>query len=181
MLIGESVYLTPIDVQNAETARGWINDPEVNRWLISGHVPVSREQEAKWYAAMDASTSDHVFEIRIRENERYIGNCGVHDVDLVHRHCELGINIGEVSEQGKGYGSDALIVAARFAFHALGMHTVQICHMGGNERAAYLYPKLGFKPAGRLREHDFIRGEFRDLVLLDMTRAEFDALYGASE
>ena len=181
MLVGEKVYLTPIDIENAETARRWINDPEFKRCLITGHVPVSREQERKWYEHMDASEKDHVFEIHVREDGRYIGNCGVHDIDMLHRHCEVGINIGEVSEQGKGYGSDALITATRFAFHTLGMHTVIICHMDGNERGAHLYPKLGFVPAGRLRQHDYIRGEFRDLVLLDMTCSEFDERYGASE
>jgi RimJ/RimL family protein N-acetyltransferase len=181
MLIGEKVYLTPIDAQNAETARAWVNDPAINTWMLSGHVPVSREQERAWYAQVDASDADHVFEIRTRDGDRYIGNCGLHKVNMLHRNGELGILIGELDAQGKGYGADAIIAVLGYAFHTLGLHTVQINYIDGNERSAHLYAKLGFTVTGRCREHLFLRGDFHDLVLMDMTREEYERLYGATE
>ena len=179
MLIGSTVYLTPIDIEHAETARAWINDPEVNAWMLSGHIPVSREQERAWYTHVDSSDADHVFEIRTRDGDRYIGNCGLHKVDMVHRNGELGILIGELDAQGKGHGSDAILTVLRYAFHTLGLHTVQINYIEGNERSKHLYAKLGFTVTGRCREHLYLRGRFHDLVLMDMTRAEYEALYGA--
>ncbi|MDO9557735.1 MAG: GNAT family protein [Coriobacteriia bacterium] len=181
MLIGDTIYLTPIDVENAETARTWVNDPEINRWMLSGHVPVSREQERAWYGHVDASDADHVFEIHTRDGDRYIGNCGLHKVNMLHRNGELGILVGELDAQGKGYGSDAIVTVLRYAFHALGLHTVQISYIDGNDRSAHLYSKLGFTVTGRYREHLYLRGEFCDLVLMDMTRSEYEARYGASD
>ncbi len=177
MLEGNNIYLAPLDVENAETARSWINDPEVNTWLLVGHVPVSREQERAWYAQVDASDADHVFEIRTKDSDRYIGNCGLHKVDMLNRSGEIGILIGELDAQGKGHGKDAILVVLRYAFHTLGLHTVRISYIDGNERSAHLYAKLGFTQTGRCREHIHLRGEFHDLVLMDMTREEYEGLY----
>jgi len=176
MLRGERIYLTPLDVANAETARAWINDPEINRWMLSGHIPVSRQAEEAFYEAVErnaAAGTGHVFEVRTLDGDRYIGNCGLDGVSLVHRTGEVGIVIGELAEQGKGYGADAIRTLLRFAFDTLGLHTVRISYIEGNERAAHLYPKLGFSHAGRFREHVFLNGAYHDLVMLDMTEAEW--------
>ena len=175
MIRGERTHLLPLDPDNIEIVRAWINDPDINEWMLSGHAPVTRAQERRWYELIDASDTDHVFEIHIAENAELIGLCGLHKIDPLHRHAELGIFIGTAEEQGKGYGSDALMTATRFGFQTLGLHTIRIGYIDGNERGAALYPSLGFKPAGRLRDHIYLRGAFHDLVLLDMTREEFDA------
>ena len=39
MIKGDKIYLTELDRANAETIRTWLNDPEVHRYLLVGHVP----------------------------------------------------------------------------------------------------------------------------------------------
>jgi len=175
MIIGETVYLTALDPENIETVRGWINDPQVHEWMLAGHVPVSKGEEGAFFDKAQEPDSYH-FEIWRLDDRRMIGVCGLQHVDMVHRHAEIGIVVGDIGSQSKGHGADAIRTLARFAFEVLGMHTVQIGYIDGNERAAHLYRRLGFKDAGRLREFHFIRGRFRDAVLLDMTRDEFDAM-----
>lgn len=179
MLNGKRIYLTTLDPGNAETARRWINDSEVNRWLLSGHIPVSSDSEAAWYASAERRAADRsgfMFEVHVAEDGRYIGNCGLEDVDMVHRHAEISLLIGEVSEQNKGYGRDVIHALLRFGFDTLGLHRIAICHMAPNERAAYLYRSVGFKEVGVLREHTFLRGEWVDEVALDMLASEWRAL-----
>jgi len=176
MIVGRTVYLTSLDPEDAETVREWINDPEVREWMLAGHVPISKAKEREFFEQAHVTTDAYHFEIRRLDDRRLIGICGLQRVDMLHRHAEFGIFIGDIGSQGKGFGADAIRTLIGFAFGTLGLHTVQISYLEGNERAAKLYPKLGFKDAGRLREYYYIRGEFRDAVLLDMTREEYDAL-----
>ena len=181
MLLGERIHLTTLDAANAETARRWINDPEVNRWLIAGQVPLSEAAEAEFYRETEASHSDYLFEIRVTGDDRYIGNCGLNDVDLVHGHGEVGIVIGEPDAQGQGFGRDAIVTLLRFGFDTLGLHRIHIRHIDGNKRAAHLYPSIGFRPTGREREHLFIRGSWRDELAYDMLDREFRERYGRQD
>lgn len=178
MIRGEKVMLTALDPSNAETARGWVNDPDLNRWMLSGHVPLTPGAEIAWYERMDASDTDHIFEIHVAKDGRLIGHCGLHKADLIHRHAELAIMIGDVSAQNRGRGRDAIVATLRFGFGTLGLHRIEIRWIGGNERASHLYPSIGFKPVGVLREHVFLRGAYHDEHVLDMLEPEFAERYG---
>lgn len=179
MLVGDKVRLVPLDKANAETARRWVNDPEINRWMLSGHVPVSVEAEESFYDAAEkqcAEKSGFVFEIHSIDGPRYVGNCGLHKVDLIHRHAEVGIMIGEVAEHNKGYGRDAIRTLLRFGFETLGLHSIEIRHMAPNEAGAHLYRSVGFQEVGVLRQHCFLRGEWVDEVVLDMLADDWASL-----
>lgn len=183
VLRGKNVYLVPLDVTNAEVARAWINDPDVNTWLLTGQIPLSRDAELGFYATAEENArtrTGFVFEIHLRDGDRYIGNCGLEHVDLVHRNAEVGIVIGERDAWGKGLGGDALVTLLRFAFDTLGLHAVQISVFEGNTRAHDLYRRLGFTEGGRDREAFFARGAFHDHIRLDMLESEFRERHNAS-
>lgn len=173
MLRGEKVYLTALDPEHSETSRAWMNDPEVNRWLLEGHIPISKPAEAAYYARVEASPSNYVYEIHVAEDGRYIGNCGLDGVDIRHGHAEIGIVIGETADQNKGFGRDAIRTLLTFGFGTLRLHRIEIRASAGNERAARLYRSIGFKDAGVLREHTFLDGAFEDEVVLDMLESEW--------
>lgn len=176
MLRGDVVYLTALDPGNSETSRGWMNDPGVNRWLLSGHIPISKPAQASFYTQMESSQADHVFEIHVADDGRYIGNCGLNDIDIRHGHAEVGIVVGETCEQNKGYGRDAIRTLLRFGFDTLRLHRIEIRASAGNDRAVHLYRSIGFNDAGVLREHTFVAGAFEDEIVLDMLEGEWRKL-----
>jgi RimJ/RimL family protein N-acetyltransferase len=178
MIRGSRVVLTGIDPSNAETVRGWINDPDINEWMLAGQIPLTRAAELAWYERCDAETAagtGYQFEIHAAEDMRLLGVCGLVDVDRLDRHGELGIFIGDVAEHGRGFGRDAILTLLRFAFETLGLNTVRLRAIRGNDRAIGLYKSVGFSPVGAFRQGRYIRGRFHDVELLDITRAEFDA------
>jgi RimJ/RimL family protein N-acetyltransferase len=184
MIHGTNVYLTRFDIANAETARGWLNDPAVNTWLLSGQIPVSREQEAAFYAATEVewnAGSGYRFEIHVREDDRLIGICGLDTVNLIHRTGEIGIFIGSLEHQNRGFGRDALTTLLRFGFDSLGLHRIAIKANTENERAVHLYSSLGFTEVGRERHVAFMRGRFHDHICFDMLEDEFRARYGPAD
>jgi RimJ/RimL family protein N-acetyltransferase len=178
MIRGETIHLTTLDPSNAETARGWVNDPEINRYLLSGQVPVTIEQEADFYRRVEANwaaAKGYVFEIHVAADGRYIGNCGLDEVDMRHRSAQIGIFIGDIAAQNKGYGSDTILTLMRFGFDTLGLNRIEIRSQADNERSMHLYEKLGFKAVGHLREATYTYGKFVDEALFDMLASEWRA------
>jgi len=181
MLRGTAIYLTRLDASNAEIARGWVNDPAVNEWLLSGQIPVSADGEAGFFAASEAAWNAgtaYRLEIHRADDGGVIGICGIEQVDRLHRHGEVGILIGSLADQNRGFGRDALITLLRFGFDALGLHRISILANAENERAVHLYGSIGFTQVGREREVVFMRGRFRDHICFDMLDTEFREKYG---
>jgi ribosomal-protein-alanine N-acetyltransferase len=180
MIRGASIYLTELDLDNAETIRGWLNDPEVHQYLMVGRTPISKEAERRYYEMQGTASDVQNFEIHVAEDGRYIGNLGLKDIDLVHRRAEMGIAIGSKPDWGKGYGSDAIVTCLRYAFGTLGLHTVKIRAHQDHARALELYRRVGFVDMGRERETVFQQGRFADYVCLDILDREFRERYEAA-
>jgi RimJ/RimL family protein N-acetyltransferase len=181
MIRGTSVYLARFDAASAEQARAWLNDPDVNEWMLSGQLPVSRAQEVSFFELTERQwneASAYRFEIHAADDSRLIGICGLDSTDLVHRHAEVGIFIGSRADQNRGYGRDAIVTLLRFGFDHLGLHRIGIMANAENERAVHLYASIGFVEVGREREVVFMRGHFRDHVCFDILEDEFRARYG---
>jgi len=179
MIKGERIYLTELDRGNAETIRGWLNDPEVHEYLVVGHIPVTREAEEYYYDREAASTDRYTFEIHLIEDGRYIGNVGIKDVNLVNRRAELGLVIGSKEDWGQGYGAEAIVTCLHFAFDTLGLHSVRLRAHQDHGRGLGLYRRVGFVEVGREREAVFQHGRFADYVVLDILDREFRDRYGS--
>ena len=93
MIKGDKTYLTELDQANAETIRGWLNDPEVYKSLMVGHTPISEEDERRYYERHTNTGDERDFEIHVAEDGRYIGNIGIKGIHLVHRRVEMGVAI----------------------------------------------------------------------------------------
>lgn len=182
MIRGNAIYLSRFDLANVDIAREWINDPAVNEWLLTGQVPVSRAQEVAFFEMTEKEWSAgtaYRFEIHTLGDDRIIGICGLDAVNLIHRSGEVGILIGSVPDQNRGYGRDAIVTLLRFGFDTLGLHRIGIKTNAGNERGAHLYASLGFVETGRERDVCYMRGAFHDHICFDMLEDEFRARYDA--
>jgi RimJ/RimL family protein N-acetyltransferase len=177
---GDRVELRPLDTANIATVIAWLTDPEVNRYMLSGHEPIAYEDELRWYEQMSASETDLVLQIHDRGTGRYLGNTGLHHIDPKHRNAELGIMIGDKNQWGLGYGRDAMIALLRHAFGPLGLHRVYLrCHPE-NAKGLTAYRAIGFTEVGHDREAVFIEGQWQDHLVFDMLDREFFALHRPS-
>lgn len=77
--------------------------------------------------------------------ESIIGELSFKRVDRAKGRCELGIALSNDAHKGKGYGSEAFSLAARYAFETLGLRTVYADTMGSNLRMRRILDRLGFR------------------------------------
>ena len=64
-----------------------------------------------------------------------MGNLYFREIDWVHRRAELHLFVGDDSERGKGYGSNALRLAVGYAVSTLGIHRVWLQVLSENHGA----------------------------------------------
>lgn len=180
-LVGTLVTLRPLDKANIPLVFSWLFDPDVNRYMLSGHDPIPMEEEVAWYDAMTASETDLVMQVHIGETGEYIGNTGIHHIDAKHGGAELGIMIGAKEHWGRGYGRDAIVTLLHHAFDTLGLHRVYLRCAPENTKGVAAYNAVGFTQVGHEREAVFIEGAYQDHLVFDMLATEFHERYGLSE
>jgi RimJ/RimL family protein N-acetyltransferase len=148
---GERIYLRPLEVEDGELLRAWLNNPE-NHQHLAQYRPLNAVAEREWLEGLSKRTEDFIFGIALRETQALIGSCGLHRVALPHRSAELGIQIGEAAFQGRGLGGEALRLLLAYGFETLGLHRIELRVYESNPRAIRCYERLGFRREGEKRE-----------------------------
>ncbi len=171
-LVGEKVYLSPMNSEDAERYTEWLNDLATTINLSSAPKVISLEAEREFLQSL--AKEGYNFAIVRKENDELIGNCGLLSVDQVQQTAELGIFIGEAESRGQGYGSEAILLLLDFAFNLLNLHTVFLRVREFNEKARRVYEKLGFREIGRRRECVRIGGKYYDDIYMDILDREFE-------
>jgi len=175
MLIGERIRIRALEKADIDNVMSWVNNREVTKYLMAFSVPISRASEEQWLErATIHRDSDKAFAIETLDGE-YLGNCGLHLIDSIHRNAELGIAIGKETHLGKGYGGDAINLLLRMAFHNLNLEKVYLRVFSQNTRGIRCYEKCGFKQVGRMVRHRFIEGKWNDELIMEILREEWEA------
>jgi RimJ/RimL family protein N-acetyltransferase len=74
--------------------------------------------------------------------------------------------------RGRGVGTRALRLYARWAFDVLGLDRLELLVQPGNEASLALGERVGFTREGVLRSHSLVRGERKDMVMMSLLRSE---------
>lgn len=177
MIYGERVRLRAAERDDVKKFYGWVNDPDVTRYL-SLYLPMSTVDEENWFEAMtkrDQSEKTLVIEVRDGDGWKMIGNCAVFGIDPVNRLGELGIMLGEKDEWNKGYGTETMILLLRHCFDTLNLNRAYLRVYADNLRAKRSYEKAGFVEEGRLREAVYKCGNYDDVIIMSVLRSEWVA------
>lgn len=163
----DNVYLRALELSDVERTSRWHNDTELYRLLVSPFRYVGRSAEEEWLRRKCAySQTEFQLAICLKDTAQHIGNVHLRNIDWVARVAEVGIFIGEAEHWSKGYGRQALRQILRHAFRDLGLLRIFLTVLEDNHRAIRAYEKCGFVAEGRLRNHAFKGGKFKDLIFM---------------
>jgi len=119
------------------------------------------------------STSDIFFAIYITEENKFIGTLKIGSINELTKTADIGIIIGDKSEWGKGYATDAISLAVSYCFNDLKLRKVTSGLMELNPAMNRVFLKLGFVEEGRFRKQDFLENKYWDHVYLGCFKNEF--------
>lgn len=175
MIYGQKTRLRRIEREDIPTFVRWFGDPDVRDFLLINR-PISKAEEEKWFENQLQDDSSELFAIETNDQEAtHIGNIGLHDINWLHRHAELGIVIGEKAYWNKGYGSDAIRTLLGFAFHEMNLHRIYLRVYEDNARGIHAYEKCGFRHEGCMREAVFRKGRYYNELRMGILDYEFVA------
>ena len=178
-LIGTNLYLRRIERSDLEgNYFQWLNDQEVTRWMQNGIFPNSAESMLDYYQHTAVSRSEMVLAIILAENDRHIGNIGLHNIHPTFRTAEIGILIGEKDVWGQGYGTEAIKLLSSHAFTRLNLNRVGAGAVAKNIGSIRAFEKAGFTREGISRELYFCQGHYEDCVHLGLLRSEWQLQQG---
>jgi ribosomal-protein-alanine N-acetyltransferase len=102
-----------------------------------------------------------------------IGNLNLTQVQRgFAQSCLLGYNLAQ-DEQGKGYMTEAVKAAVKFAFDTWGLHRVGAGYMPANVRSGAVLARCGFRIEGHATAYLLINGRWEDHVLTAITNPTF--------
>jgi len=176
-LIGEKIYLRPLEREDADTVKQYINDPDV-RATLQMYLPKTHLQEVEFVEGMGAgkSNTDIVLGIALKKDDRLIGTTGFHLIDWKNRRTSWGINIGAKDCWNQGCGTEAARLMVKYAFEELALNRVYLTVYDFNARAIRAYEKAGYRREGLLRQDIFKAGKFWDVWTMGILRADYDAM-----
>lgn len=175
ILIGEKVILREYRKEDLPYIRKWVNNPEITQYLshIFLYPHTMNATESFLNSILDGSSSMKGFVIAHKENEEYIGQIDLINIDWINRIGTLGIVIGNTEKLSKGYGTEAIKLIQEFAFNRLNLHKLDLEVREYNDRAIRCYKKCGFVEEGRFRENYFIDGKYTDTLFMGILKSEW--------
>ena len=173
-VVGPSVYLRPLERADLnERYLGWLNDPEVARYLESRTSPYTMQRLVDFYESVIAAPHNLFSAIIEKQGNQHIGNVKLAPISLVHKRATFGLLIGDKNFWGRGVGTEVTHLTVQYGFNRLNLHRINLGVFADHTSAVRSYEKVGFKIEGRLRESAFHEGTFKDTLLMGLLRSEY--------
>ncbi|WP_025717294.1 GNAT family N-acetyltransferase [Paenibacillus sp. 1-18] len=176
LLEGPQVYLRPIHVEDTELYYNTLFHQDVRR-LTGTQRSFTKDQIARYIEAKGQDTSSLLLLIALCEDDRIIGDIALQDMDTMNRSAGIRIAIIEQGDQGKGYGTEALVLMLGYGFGICNLHRIELNVFDYNERAIRCYEKVGFQREGVQRDALFYNHEYHDSILMSMLNHEYRDRY----
>jgi ribosomal-protein-alanine N-acetyltransferase len=149
-------------------------DEDVMRYY--GMEPLKTEQqvldELNWFnQAFDDATGLRWI-VTERDRGAYIGDLGYHKVSPPHSRAEVGYRLAQAYWR-RGIMTEALAAVLEYGFEGMGLNRVEALVDPRNEASLGLLLRLGFVQEGVLREYEYERGAFIDLIMMSLLRREW--------
>jgi RimJ/RimL family protein N-acetyltransferase len=168
-LRGTLVRLRAWEPQDHAVAVGLFNDHEVRDGLTAPWPSTPEQLEARTRTGLERG--DLSFAVEALEDGVLVGGISVGPIEIPARSGSLGMFVGK-PYWGRGYGTDALLVACRFAFRFANLERIELNVLTENERAVSVYRKVGFAIEGTRRRAEFGRGRHQDAHIMGLLAEE---------
>ncbi len=172
----EGVEIRPYRMEDVEAlfeaARESIR--EIHPWLPWCHPGYTLEESLGWVTSRPeawATGQAYSFVMTDAETGRFLGGCGINQIDWTNRLGNLGYWVRRTSMR-RGVATKATRLAARFALEELGLHRVEIFAALKNVGSLRVAEKAGAKREGTLRKRLWLHDRAHDVALFSLVRED---------
>ena len=156
--------LRAVEPSDVEAMYRWENDPSV--WRVSGTTaPFSRHQLERFVEEQQfdifQTRQQRLIVERLTDGEA-LGTFDLFELDPLNSRAGFGMLIYSTEERGKGYASDALATACRYARDVLRLHQLWGSAGVANAASLALLRSAGFRETGTRRDWTWTPGGYTD-------------------
>lgn len=174
-IIGERLYLSPVNPEDAETYTKWVNDLSMSVNLGQAVNVYSLQREKSFLESM--ANEGHNYAIVLKNNDELIGNCSLFSINQIFRTAEIGLFIGEESKRNNGYGVEAMQLLLEYGFKILNLNNIMLRVFEFNKRAVKCYEKVGFNVFGTRTMSCCVDGVYYDEIYMEILAKDFKSEY----
>jgi Acetyltransferases, including N-acetylases of ribosomal proteins len=171
----ENLYLSPFCVDDYQMFTKWVNDESLASGLGNFKFNITELSEKEWIENVCKKGEYHFAVVR-KADDKLLGVYGLEEKDNVSRRFHVGGFIGEKSNRGKGYGTEALTLITKFAFEILNAQSLFSGIFSFNEASVKSAVKAGYSISGKFREAYFYNGKFHDEICIEIIKADYNNL-----
>ena len=175
-IIGERIYLSPVNPDDYEIYTKWLNDISITKNMGAHRLLISELSEKEKLIEMSKNNNNDYAIIR-KDKDVVIGNCSLMHVDYINKTAEFGIFIGDQENRNIGLGTEATKLLVEFGFRVLNLNNIMLRVFSYNEGAIKSYKKAGFKEFGRRTASQYLNKKYYDEIYMEVLSDEFDSNY----
>ena len=146
-----------------------MNDFEINRYMEMHYMPQGRAAILDYVRQHNAKDDEPWFAICLNDGDFHIGNIKICPINYRHRSADISYFIGEKQFWGKGYATEAISLAVRFAFDTLDLYKLNAGTYAANKGSQAVLEKNGFVREGVFKEQVFFEGGRDDAYRYGLT------------
>jgi len=174
---GHKVTLRPHREEGLPVYQRWINDPAINQYLMVTW-PMHMAGQRSWFEKATANDPDSLSVAiwSIEDQPRLIGNTAL-ILNIRNQSATTGTLIGDKSDHGKGYATDAKMLLLDYAFNWRGMRKVTSPILAPNGASQRYAEKCGYRHMATIEQEHFRDGKWIDEVQYVVFRDEWLPLW----
>jgi RimJ/RimL family protein N-acetyltransferase len=170
------VYLSPITQNHITHLIGFSDDPELIDTM--GWHPFRCNENERFIKTIEILTipdcgngNPITFSIITQKNDVPIGYVALKGINDVKAKAEIGIAIMDRRYRSEGHGTEALTLAADYAFNTMNLVSIGLAVFPSNTRAIKAYEKAGFKTVDILKNSWIMpNGKQVDMLLMELNK-----------
>jgi len=173
-LIGEKIYLRPLEAEDASFLCQGENDPEIREAMFFA-LPVNLINEQQKIEQFSKSKDAIVLTIMDRHTDTPVGQTAFFRIDYISRATVFYIAILKKDYWSHGFGTEATQLMVDYAFQTLNFHRIQLHVCAENIPAIKVYSRIGFIREGVLRQAMFRNNNYIDFWVMGMLKQDWSA------
>jgi len=139
------------------------NDVDLQAQLLARVRGSNAEQVLRW---LKDRTDRLLLVISDRRSDVILGYLQVGEMNTVDRHAVLGICLAP-DARGRGLGGEAINLVCDYLRNIWGMRKLSLRVRADNTAALRCYERVSFERCGLLKQHFYLDGCGRDVVLME--------------
>ena len=172
MICGDNIELKKISSEdNLDDYLDWMNDYEIVKYTESKGRSYSRQDLIDFIILMNNSIENHFW--GIFADDKHIGNIKLGNIDFKNKKGDIGLIIGEKSQWGKGYATEAIKLLTEFAFNELNLKKVFANIYEVNKGSFNAFIKAGYQQCAIYKEHYFFEDKFIDIFTVEKINTRY--------